>query len=282
MPGRRISSSQIRSQMRQAQRQAETQMKREIKKAERQINQQLARQQRENQRKLDQQVRRWNQRQQSKVSTTHTVYFQSTEALYSSYQHLDQGTVNQSIYASNDLLDYADLETANSLMVSAALEEARPDDTDPGDQLRLSAVSTELWEIKPDLAARWEGALFALNPRNPDAARHFCTSSREILTTILETRAPDADVKKADPHCPVTEKGTATRRARIEYLLKRRGESSQEAVNFVDADITNVVRLFDVLNPATHGDAGTYSLSQLKPIKERLEGAYRFLHWISV
>lgn len=38
---------------------------------------------------------------------------------------------------------------------------------------------------------RWKGALFSLSPTNPDAAQHFCTSAREVLTSMLDIAAPD-------------------------------------------------------------------------------------------
>jgi hypothetical protein len=51
-------------------------------------------------------------------------------------------------------------------------------------------------------------------------------------------------------------------------------------MDFVDADINNVMDLFGDFNPATHGEAGRYDLVQLAAIKSRVEGAIQFLHRI--
>ena len=112
---------------------------------------------------------------------------------------------------------------------------------------------------------------------NPDAARHFCTSTREIITEILDTKAPDEKVFARFPDCPTTDKGTPTRRAKIHYCLDRNDSVNDELENFIDANIDNVVLLFNELNSGTHGPAGKYSLQQLVSIKIRVEDAIRFM-----
>ena len=69
-------------------------------------------------------------------------------------------------------------------------------------------MTSELASFSMDLVSRWTGALFALNPTNPDAARHFCTSAREVLTSILDIAAPDSAVLEASPNCELTPQGT--------------------------------------------------------------------------
>ncbi len=140
------------------------------------------------------------------------------------------------------------------------------------------AIGSELAEINPDLDARWRGALYALSPKNPDAARHFCTSAREMITTILELEAPDAAVKAAIPDYPKTPNGGVSRRARIQYFVQRRGDEHESLTEFVDEDINSVIALFDEFNRGTHGSAGSFSLGQLGAIKNRVEGAIRFIH----
>ena len=96
-----------------------------------------------------------------------------------------------------------------------------------------------------------EGALFALHPRNPDAARHFCTSAREMLSDMLEIVAPSQLVEANDPFRDRTSQGSVSRRARIRYCLRRSGSHSPELEDFVEEDITNVLALF------AEFDAGT-------------------------
>ena len=63
-----------------------------------------------------------------------------------------------------------------------------------------------------------------------------------------------------------------TNRAAPSYWLK-----VESLVGFVDADITKVVELFNVLNAGTHGPAGKYGLVELYPLKQRVEDAILFL-----
>ncbi|WP_370237755.1 hypothetical protein [Brevundimonas sp.] len=166
-------------------------------------------------------------------------------------------------------------ENANSLSLANALSGA-DDVADEGEQTETE-IRDELLSISEDLDHRWKGALFALSPRNPDAARHFCTSAREIITIILDTKAPDAAVEQTVPNCAKTPQGKPTRRAKIEYLLSKSGLESEAMTNFVDQDMTNVVELFSVFNSATHGEAGKYSLSTLRALRVRVEGGIFFL-----
>jgi hypothetical protein len=135
---------------------------------------------------------------------------------------------------------------------------------------RLSSISI-------DLDSRWKGALFALNPANPDATRHFCTSAREIFTEILDSRAKDSDVFALFPTCEKTDKGNATRRAKIKYFLYNKGMNNTAVENFVDADIDNILELFHVLNTGTHHEAGVYTFNKLFSIKKRVEDGLIFL-----
>jgi hypothetical protein len=116
-----------------------------------------------------------------------------------------------------------------------------------------------------------------MDPKNPDAARHFCTSAREVFTRRLELQAPDQDVFQALPGCDTTRDGRPTRRSRIKLLLTRQGMQLEEFEDFVDQDVENVLELFQVFNDGTHGSAGKYSLPQLRAVKRRVEHGIQFL-----
>ena len=94
-----------------------------------------------------------------------------------------------------------------------------------------------------------------------------------MITTILELEAPDAAVKAAIPDYPKTPNGGVSRRARIQYFVQRRGDEHESLTEFVDEDINSVIALFDEFNRA-----GSFSLGQLGAIKNRVEGAIRFIH----
>jgi hypothetical protein len=170
------------------------------------------------------------------------------------------------------LADLAETETANSAAAANAL---LGDEADlQGEQTR---ITDELRIISADLDKRWQGALFSLDSRNPDAARHFCTSSREILTRVIDLEAPDNAVLEALPDCETLDDGSPIRRAKIGYLLSKRGADHESLREFVETDVDDVMKLFRVFNDATHGDAGVFDLNALRALKQRVEGAIKFL-----
>ena len=134
-----------------------------------------------------------------------------------------------------------------------------------------------LREFSPDFADRWRGALFALHPDNRDAARHFCTSAREILTGILTNNAPNDLVVAAIPDCERTKSGAPTRRAKLHYFLCRQGLELNALTDFCETDIDNVLGLFKVFNEGTHGSAGKFSIPQLQTLRKRVEDGILFV-----
>lgn len=175
------------------------------------------------------------------------------------------------------LLDGAEGEAANSAKVVNALLDQGERPAPEAGTLMETSIADELSQFSEDLDNRWRGALFALHPRNPDAARHFCTSCREVLTGMIEASAPDQAVLAAMPECERTEAGRPVRRAKIRYLLDRRRLAHDRLEDFVIRDIDDVLGLFPAFNSATHGVAGTFSLAQLGALKTRVEGAIQFL-----
>ena len=171
------------------------------------------------------------------------------------------------------IYDLIEQENANNLeAVNAVLSDEEPEPFSEQD----IGIGNQLANISPDLDARWKGAVFSLNPNNPDATRHFCTSAREIFAEAFEILAPDRAVFSVDPNCEKTEMGNATRRSKLIYLLGRRG-MDRTVVQFADDDITNILELFRVLNDGTHGEAGRYSIDKLRIIKKRVESGIVFL-----
>jgi hypothetical protein len=173
-----------------------------------------------------------------------------------------------------DLVALSEKEASNSASVAEALVADEP-------KVLENAQDTGILEylagFSQDLCDRWRGALFSMNPSNPDAGRHFCTSAREIFSEILNTWADDDDVRKANPSCELTPNGTPSRRSKIRYLLSRKGADSPEMLGFVEKDIDDIVQLFYVFNEATHGSAGKHGFARLQSIRQRVEGGIMFL-----
>lgn len=214
------------------------------------------------------------------VVTRHVYFRASVETLHRSYVTLESSVAGRhTSQLENDLLDLSERENANSVEVLNALLADESHDSAQADdlaRLRETRVDGELVTLSQDLDSRWRGALFALNPQNPDASRHFCTSAREIFTTILEQRAPDAEVKRTIPDCPLHD-GRPTRRARIQFALHRKGLLVEPLEQFVDDDIENVVQLFKTFNDGTHGSAGRFPFEQLRALKTRVEDGIIYL-----
>ena len=205
------------------------------------------------------------------ITVRYTTVHHSVRELTSAYERLDASN------ADPFLSDLAERETANSAQVLSSLLEDRGDPPEAALDFTNTTITESLVRISPELNDRWGGALFALHPNNPDAARHFCASSREIIVTILNIEAPNAEVLQRLPNCPMTPQGTPSRRAKLQFLLQRQGHADEALESFADTNIADVVALFPLLNTVTHGPAGEYSITQLSAIKNRVEGAIEFI-----
>ena len=215
----------------------------------------------------------------SQASTT-THYVEVRNSAYDVYDSFER--VERSAQYSpgvSDLLELTEKEASNSANVAEALTSEAP--LTP-EQMDDSGILEYLSGFSEDLCDRWKGALYALNPMNTDAARHFCTSVREIFTEILEKWADNADVIAADSKYDKTPNGTPSRRAKIRYLLKRKGADSPEMLGFVEKDIDDILQLFHVFNEATHGAAGKHGFAKLQSIRQRVEGGIMFLAAIAL
>ncbi|HEY8360873.1 MAG TPA: hypothetical protein VIL30_25725 [Ramlibacter sp.] len=215
------------------------------------------------------------------VSTRYTVLYESVQTVNASHSILERDIGQTTDQRYFEALDLSERENANSLeLMGNLLENEHPNGTPAVVQADPKLVE-ELNSISPDLTSRWQGAIYALNPSNPDAARHFCTSSREIITGILELRAPDDQVLQFRPESDVTDQGKPTRREKIRYFLGKKGTPSESLGDFIEQDSSNVVELFQVFNSATHGVAGKFSFDQLVAIRRRVEDAIYFLARVS-
>lgn len=308
---RKFNASQIRSQMRTAINKYNSDVRREVNRVNahnRQVVAQVNRQIDTYNRKVKQEVARHNQqariavskynqsvrthnsrvtadRQRMRtsastirvrtVSTSYAAFGESTATLHERQQDLANSVGSSTTFS--QVLEMAERESSNGVAVVEALldevvGEAPADDT---------GILNYLTGLSEDLCDRWKGAIYALNPINPDAARHFCTSAREIFTEILEVWAEDAEVEDADPRCDRTPQGKPTRKAKIRYLLQKKGMLNDKLEDFIETDITNIVQLFFVFNQATHGTAGKHDITKLKAIRKRVEDGIMFLATIA-
>lgn len=272
---RKISTSQLRSQLRRLeskQRTAINNYNRAIKNYNTQVK------------KINNELRRNQQKIKSELSKLNSglritmTYSTSVRTLNVSYQRVTNNyeVLENTNSKQEQLYDLIEQENANNLVVANTLN--NPNDTaEIEGSLNDSMIGDKLKILSPDLNDRWNGALYSLNPKNPDATRHFCTSSREIFTDIFDNYAHDEDVFNMFPNCDKTERGNATRRWKIKYFLNKKGIELKGADEFIDNDIDNILELYHILSDGTHGYAGRYTFIQLKAIKKRVEDGILFL-----
>lgn len=282
---RRVTPAQFRAQVQRVQqqhRQAISKLNSDIRKHNRAVDNYNAAARQHNARvranrdRLRRELARLNS---STRSTTRVTFRTSVSAVQQAYVRVEEAANSEHWVGDDDLLDLIDGEAANSAATWNVLHGEVLEHSAGGDLID-TRITDELVSIDPDLDARWRGALFSLSPANPDAARHFCTSSRELIDRILVRSAPDNEVKAQLPNYERTPNGSVARRARIRLCLVRSGRYSPEVHDFVDADLDNVIQLFAEFNDGTHGSAGHFSDGQLRTIKQRVEDALLFLHEI--
>jgi uncharacterized phage infection (PIP) family protein YhgE len=281
---KKFNASQLKSklsQLQSQQRNAINKYKQEVRKVNNAISQynQAVRQHnsrvKANRQRLSSAIARLNSQTSSRYSVTTT----SSYRLYQSYQQLDNryesGYLNDSY---GEWIDLAEREAANSAELSNSLQAPTESSQFLGPVI-TSTISYELRGISEDLDNRWKGAIFSLNPHNPDAARHFFTSSREVIIQLINMKAPDDEVKRNFSSVKLTDKGEPTRRSKIEYLLHINQRDA--LTDFTDSNIDDVMNLFGQFNDGTHGSAGRYSYDQLLKLKTRVEDSIKYLYQVA-
>ena len=291
---RKVSSSQFRNKLRQAQtkqKQAIDRYNREVRAHNQKVRSVVA-QRKQAINRYNSQVRTYNSRVRANQNRLHheiqklaratskptyTTFRTSVETVQRTYTRLESAAESSRFGEEyNEILDLSEREAANNASVMNAIL-GNPERVDGDETIHSTALDPILTLIGADLPERWRGALFSLNPNNPDAARHFCTSARELLSDILDTRAPNKLVLAEMPACEKKSNGLPTRRSKIRFFLLRSNIADRSLEDFVDEDMTNVLQLFREFNDGTHGSAGRFSLDQLSAIKRRVEHAVEFL-----
>jgi len=226
--------------------------------------------------RLNSSIQKFNQ---PRLTTTHQTFIlrESTQVLESRYQDLSNYTESNELNNSSLLLlDYPVQETDNSIQLYNSISGIDAGDFIEPTELQRSPVEHSLYSISSELGKRWGGALYSINPQNPDAARHFCTSVREIFIQLIDLKAPDQNVLNLIPNCGLHQ-GRPNRRSKIHYLLQMKSIGSNSLENFIEADINDLLKFFKTLNDGTHGGAGKYNVQQLLKIKKRAEDSIIFI-----
>lgn len=268
---KKINMTKFRSQM--------NKLQREAKRAERKIKQNInnfnreVREYNSNVRRNRNKILRELNRMQS-ANTLNTEYYTSVQLVHNTYTKVNE-LYNKGI-VDDKLFNAIENENANSLELgNVVLNKSEIEDSE--ESFDESNISDKLIKISPDLNNRWKGALFSLSPDNPEAARHFCTSTREILKVLIDDGIKDKDVINNNPKYEKTKNGTPTRREKIKYAMSKKGISNELIIEFTDNNIENIVSLINELSNGTHGHSNKYSLDQLKLFRKRFEDSINFV-----
>ena len=268
---KKINMTKFRSQM--------NKLQREAKRAERKIKQNINNFNREvreynfNVRRNRNKILRELNRMQS-ANTLNTEYYTSVQLVHNTYTKVNE-LYNKGI-VDDKLFNAIENENANSLELgNVVLNKSEIEDSE--ERFDESNISDKLIKISTDLNDRWKGALFSLSPNNPEATRHFCTSTREILKVLIDDGIKDKDVINNNPKCEKTKNGTPTRREKIKYAMSKKGISNELIIEFTDNNIENIVSLINELSNGTHGHSNKYSLNQLKLFRKRFEDSINFV-----
>lgn len=275
--------SQLNSQMRRIESQYRQTVNREMRKFTSDVNRAVSKcnsaiRQYNSSVRRNQQIASRELRKLQSYSTSNTSY---TISLHAMQQHYSQiGAVYyegvEVTLEQERILDLIEQEQANGIITANVIEnnvmpEENTEDIEIGNKLAL---------VSQDLLFRWQGAVFSLNPQNPDASRHFCTSTRELFTDFIELKAPDREVFAYNPNAEKTKQGNATRKEKIRYMM-RHFNFQNCVVDFADSNIENILQLFFELSGGTHGKAGKYDMTKLLQVKKRVEQGINFLCEIS-
>lgn len=272
----KFSASHFKSQIRQAQRKAERQLKNELNQASRKIERDINREIRNYNSKMQHNrqivLRELKKLQTHSTMTIRSSYTISLDAMQKHYVTIGNVYQNESLTPQQEyILNLIEQEQANGLITANVVE----NNDFPAENTDDIEIGAKLQHVSDDLNNRWKGAVFAINPQNPDAARHFCTSAREIFTEFIELKAPDDAVFQYNPNCQKTNQGNATRREKIKYMM-RNSNMDESVISFAESDITNILELFHVLSDGTHGPAGRYSYQNLLQVKNVLSREFIF------
>lgn len=136
-------------------------------------------------------------------------------------------------------------------------------------------LPTLLADLDNKLIKLWQGAKAALSSKNPDKARHFAISLRELFSHVIHYLSPEDKIKdwNSDPNLFVN--GKPTRKTRLLYICRHVNNGPFE--KFVQKDIDALLEFLNLFQKGTHSIDEDYNEEQLSVMLMRMESALRFL-----
>jgi hypothetical protein len=190
-----------------------------------------------------------------------------TRKLRKSYQHLSQslesgevsplpeelkGLLIAEAFTSSEVAEEREFQTrcetdAKALEIRERRREIRRHLGEEGRAL----LGPALIEVDPAFEQLWLGALLALKSGNPERGRHFSTSCRELLDSLLDRLAPLDRVKRWSTTPVKVEKGKASRKDQLRYL-RRELQEDPELAEFAESASDEICADFFQYNKGVH------------------------------
>jgi len=140
-----------------------------------------------------------------------------------------------------------------------------------------------LTDLSPDLVPVLRGAMETLKTDNPDRARHFTTSMRELFTRVLHELSPDDEIREWTQSSELFKdndpKKAPTRKGRLLFIC--RNINHGPFCDFIDKDIAAFLGIMDLFQRGTHEIPSPYTPNQLQALKVRAESAIRYIIEVS-
>jgi hypothetical protein len=139
----------------------------------------------------------------------------------------------------------------------------------------IHLLEAMLVEVGRDLLKPYRGALAVLKRREPDYARHFTISVRELLTHVMHRLAPDSEVRKWTSRAEDYHQGRPTRAARLRFILRH--QTGDEFAQWVQQDVDMAIQLMDYLHGGTHKMGDDIPVGRLRWVQRRAEAVLMIL-----
>ncbi len=129
--------------------------------------------------------------------------------------------------------------------------------------------------LDPEFLKMLKGAERALDSNNPDRARHFGTSLRELFNHVLRQLAPAPKVEDWTNDENHYHNGRPTRRARILYISRKTKSNSFK--DYLHSDVKSVLEFTSLFHGITHKKISGYSKQQLRGMLTKMRGTLHLL-----
>jgi len=136
-------------------------------------------------------------------------------------------------------------------------------------------LSKYLPKFDEGLYNMWKGAVETLNSKNPDKARQFITSIRELFTHLFQKLASDKDIREWTEDPTLFHEGRPKRMTRLLYILRNINDNL--FADFIKKDIETILSLIDLFQKGTHSLSSGFTEHQLIAIKSKSESTLKYL-----